>query len=200
MTSKKRHRERVYQVTANRDNASHRVGYVEASAPTSGDCKLCVGSLHQTASYPVDVLIAPASADDIPRVALLEKQLYGAQGYPLLFFYQALAQWPSTFVTLKQNQRVKGYCLMVPVARDTVSFMSVLIGKSAQGNGFGKALMADSMSRVKHLGYRVAELTVSPDNTAAVKLYQRFGFEVERRIPDYLGPGEDRLLMRSQLS
>lgn len=200
MTSKKHNRERVYQVTANRDNASHRVGYVEASAPIGGDCKLCVGSLHQAPSHPVNCVITPASADDIPRVALLEKQLYGTQGYPLLFFYQALAQWPSTFVILKQNQRVKGYCLMVPVAHDTVSFMSVLIGKSAQGKGFGKALMSDSMNRVKRIGYRVAELTVAPENQAAIKLYQRFGFETERRISDYLGPGEDRLLMRCQLS
>jgi len=38
-------RNRVYQVSSNRSSASHKVRYVESSAPPEGDCRLCVGTL-----------------------------------------------------------------------------------------------------------------------------------------------------------
>ncbi len=38
-------RDRVYQVSSNRSSASHKVRYVESSAPAEGECRLCVGTL-----------------------------------------------------------------------------------------------------------------------------------------------------------
>lgn len=38
-------RDRVFQVSSNRGLGRHRVRYVEGSAPASGECRLCVGSL-----------------------------------------------------------------------------------------------------------------------------------------------------------
>ena len=38
-------RDRVFQVSTNRGKASHRVRYVESSAPAEGECRLCVGNL-----------------------------------------------------------------------------------------------------------------------------------------------------------
>lgn len=40
-----RKRDAIYQVSTNRNSASHRVRYVESSAPTDGECRLCVGNL-----------------------------------------------------------------------------------------------------------------------------------------------------------
>ncbi|KXS36275.1 MAG: acetyltransferase [Idiomarina sp. T82-3] len=34
-------RDRVYQVSANRESASHKLRYIERSAPEQGDCRLC---------------------------------------------------------------------------------------------------------------------------------------------------------------
>ena len=38
-------RERIYQVSTNRGRASHKLRYVEASAPAEGDCRMCIGSI-----------------------------------------------------------------------------------------------------------------------------------------------------------
>ena len=38
-------RERVFQISSNRGRASHKLRYVEASAPVAGECRLCVGSI-----------------------------------------------------------------------------------------------------------------------------------------------------------
>ncbi|MDX1804198.1 MAG: hypothetical protein R3292_08955 [Alcanivorax sp.] len=39
---------RRLQFSSNRGAARHRVRYVESSAPASGECRLCVGSLADT--------------------------------------------------------------------------------------------------------------------------------------------------------
>jgi len=43
MSSETPSRDRVYQVSSNRESASHKLRYVEGSAPASGECRLCVG-------------------------------------------------------------------------------------------------------------------------------------------------------------
>lgn len=38
-------RDRAYQVSSNRGRSSHKLRYVEATAPSTDDCRLCVGSI-----------------------------------------------------------------------------------------------------------------------------------------------------------
>ena len=39
-------RQQVYQISANRGRARHKMRYVERSVDESGDCRLCVGTLN----------------------------------------------------------------------------------------------------------------------------------------------------------
>lgn len=38
-------RDRVYQMSSNRGRSSHKLRYIEASAPAADACRLCVGSI-----------------------------------------------------------------------------------------------------------------------------------------------------------
>jgi ribosomal protein S18 acetylase RimI-like enzyme len=141
-----------------------------------------------------------ASYQDIARLAFLEKQIYADDAYPMLFFYQALRQWPETFLTVKNADSAEGYSLLVPVTPSRLSLMSVLISKSAQGKGLGKMLLKESITLARTLGYQEMELSVSPTNTTAIALYQSAGFKESGLLPDYLGPGEDRVTMNLVLT
>lgn len=137
--------------------------------------------------------------DDIPEIAGLEKQFYSKEAYPALFFYQALRQWPRTFLTVKVDGKAAGYSLMVPVSDCCLSLMSLLVGKMFQGRGLGKQLLSESVALARNLDYKQIELSVSPENRLAVALYQSFGFTSTETVNNYLGPGEDRLLMNLSL-
>ncbi|MFD1051746.1 GNAT family N-acetyltransferase, partial [Kibdelosporangium lantanae] len=65
--------------------------------------------------------------------------------------------------------------------------------------GYGKSLTRASMRRLAGVGVPELYLTVAPDNRSALGLYRGLGFEVEGMGKDYLGPGEDRLIMVADL-
>ena len=55
-----------------------------------------------------------------------------------------------------------------------------------QGQGIGSALVASALDLGDNwLGIRRLELQVFVDNTAAVQLYQKFGFEIEGTLRDF---------------
>mgnify|MGYP001234529772 FL=1 len=199
MSSDTSSRDRVYQVSSNRESASHKLRYVEGSAPASGECRLCVGSLAQAGKNDVPVTVQSAASDDIARLAFFEKQLYDNDAYSSLFFYQALRQWPRGFLTIKSDEKVAGYSLIVPLDGSRATLMSLLIGKSFQGQGLGRILLEQAIKSAAESSWKTLELSVAPDNAAAIKLYKQAGFSVIETIQDYLGPGEDRLIMSRAL-
>lgn len=200
MSSKKPSRNTIYQVSSNRESASHKLRYVEGSAPASDDCRLCVGSLAQPNESEPHVAVQTATEHDIAKLAFFEKQLYNTDAYSSLFFYQALRQWPSGFLTITSNKKVAGYSLVVPLDSQRATLMSLLIGKSFQGQGLGRILLESAISTAKVDGWQALELSVAPDNSPAIKLYERAGFNLVKTIQGYLGPGEDRLIMSCNLS
>ncbi|RUO70351.1 GNAT family N-acetyltransferase [Pseudidiomarina salinarum] len=139
--------------------------------------------------------VAPARYENIADITVLEKLVYPKDAYPALFFYQALRQWPETFLIVKSKELVAGYSLLVPVSDSALSLMSVLVGKQYQGKGLGAKLLRESLVLARSLNYQRIELSVSPDNESAIALYNRLGFKEAESVRDYLGPGQDRLVM-----
>lgn len=70
--------------------------------------------------------------------------------------------------------------------RRHVMFLGISVAPQAQGRGVGRALMAAMCDYADHwAGVLRLELTVFVDNTRAIALYQRFGFETEGRLRAY---------------
>jgi [ribosomal protein S18]-alanine N-acetyltransferase len=65
-----------------------------------------------------------------------------------------------------------------------------------QRRGLGRALLTRVIDEMGTAGAASLLLTVEPDNQGALKLYRGFGFRRLDFIPDFYGPGEDRLLLR----
>ncbi len=53
---------------------------------------------------------------------------------------------------------------------------SVYVRQDVLGCGIGKALLADSIDRAKSIGHRTIIALISADQTASVKLHEKFGF------------------------
>jgi N-alpha-acetyltransferase 50 len=62
--------------------------------------------------------------------------------------------------------------------------------------GVGKAFLEAVAGEARKLGAEGLILAVSPQNTAALSLYESAGFANERFVPHFYGEGEDRYILR----
>jgi mycothiol synthase len=66
----------------------------------------------------------------------------------------------------------------------------VAVSPLHQGRGIGKAMVSEALKRLQARGVREAMLYVDSENERAVRLYRRFGFEVDHIDKAYVGDVE----------
>jgi RimJ/RimL family protein N-acetyltransferase len=96
-----------------------------------------------------------------------------AQGYP---------QW----VVLSGGE-VVGWCDIVPRSRPVHAHVGVLgaaLLPEFRGQGLGGRLIRQTLDAARAFGLHRVELTVREDNTSAIALYRKIGFETEGRMRD----------------
>jgi RimJ/RimL family protein N-acetyltransferase len=85
--------------------------------------------------------------------------------------------------------RVVGWCDINPKTHELLRHSGVLgmgVARSHRGRGVGSALLRATLAAATAKGLRRIELVVRADNAVAIALYERFGFELEGRLRDYL--------------
>lgn len=153
---------------------------------------------------PSQLSLGAATSNDVAALCALEASFYPHDGYPAPLFYQALHQWPDLLqvikITTATSDVVVGYCLGAPGQNQReLWLMSLLIDQSQRGMGYGERLLQHWLNHVDELGYQKLWLSVSPANSAAIKLYEKRNFVIVSTEKDYLGVGEDRHIMLRDL-
>ena len=104
------------------------------------------------------------------------------------------------FVALSAGE-VVGWCDITPKDRPTYAHGGVLgmgLLPPFRGQGIGADLIRRSFDAARAFGLHRVELTVRENNTSAVKLYRKVGFEVEGLLRDAVqvdGAYENVILM-----
>jgi ribosomal-protein-alanine N-acetyltransferase len=144
--------------------------------------------------------IKPARVEEMAILAKLEQQIFQTVVYPEFFFRQAHDLWPDFLLLAWFNGELAGYLLAAPSQHgvESIGILSLGVASEYRGYGIGKALMQHFLQHCP-VQTRRLWLTVSPDNAAALQLYQQLGFNNEQYCPDYYGVGEHRLLLAKQL-
>jgi RimJ/RimL family protein N-acetyltransferase len=68
------------------------------------------------------------------------------------------------------------------LARYGVADLGMLVAAGWRGRGVGTALLAEAIDRARAAGAHKIALQVWPHNTAAIALYERFGFQREGHL------------------
>jgi [ribosomal protein S18]-alanine N-acetyltransferase len=90
-----------------------------------------------------------------------------------------------------ETHEIAGALVMFPSQSGELFLHKIMVHPVCRSKGVGTSLMNTALS-----GTRVPVLlTVDPENSAAVALYERFGFRTRERIDGYYRPHEDRLIM-----
>ncbi len=97
-------------------------------------------------------------------------------------------------------QQILGY-LCLWIVFDELHLMTLAIHVDYRRRGIGEELVRGALARGRERGTRLATLEVRAGNAAARELYQKLGFSVTARRPDYYRePREDALIMTLEMT
>ena len=147
------------------------------------------------------ITVSPDQKEIIGQIVKLETEAFGDGG---------LNEW--NLVPLIRHGRV--FCLIEDgLVLGCIQYMmdwndhtkayavGISIAGLKRGKGYGTLLFDESMDMLVNEGIRTVELTVDPQNTAAVAVYGRkLGFETIGLRSDEYGKGIDRITMEKKLT
>jgi ribosomal protein S18 acetylase RimI-like enzyme len=113
---------------------------------------------------------------------------------------QAAALWPATFLVADEDDVAVGFTIGAPSSDpETGWILRLKVREERRRRGCATSLLRAVLARLRDAGVRTVRLTVAPENRPARGLYARLGFLEEGLLPEYFGPGEDRLVLALEL-
>lgn len=118
---------------------------------------------------------------------------------PKLFFIHFEG---TSFVAEGEDGDLLGFvCGFLSQTEDDEAYIHFVgVDPEQRGEGMGRALYERFFEEVRTSGRTLVRCVTSPVNQRSVAFHESLGFEVERVVPDYDGPGEDRVLLVKRLS
>jgi len=137
---------------------------------------------------------------DIEQVVALERELFVDDPWTSEQFWGELAHAPETrwYAVHEDDIGIDGYVglFAVPPEGDV---QTIAVAPRSQGSGLGRVLLDELVGEASRRGCTQLFLEVREDNTSALALYARAGFERQGHRRNYYGPGLDALVLRRRL-
>jgi ribosomal-protein-alanine acetyltransferase len=144
--------------------------------------------------------LRPADIADAPRMAQVHAQAFDRPWDTAAF--EDLLGGVGVFAVMAEDGDPAGLVLCRALAGEA-EILTIGVAPWARRRGLGRALMAAALDAARASGAETAFLEVDVDNTPAVALYERLGFEragLRRGYYDRGGAGRaDALVMRLDL-
>ena len=153
----------------------------------------------------VDVELRPLSADDLPVLVTLERELFGPAAWSEAMLAEELAG-PDRWYVAAVRRAPQGTTTLVGYAGlwfdgHDAQVMTIGVATAHQGRRVGGLLLGSLVDRARELGAGSVLLEVRVDNEPALALYRRFGFVTLGRRRGYYQPeNADAWTMRLDLT
>ena len=135
--------------------------------------------------------MVPADADAVEEI---EKASFSVP-WSRKSFWEEAANERTYYLLALDDGKVIGYA-GTWILDDEAQITNVAVAPERREQGVGAALMAELIKKAKERGATRMTLEVRPSNTAALALYEKFGFaDYGRRPHYYLDNGEDAVIM-----
>lgn len=146
--------------------------------------------------------IRKVEKDDLRRIFQLEEEAFGPNNYPMFVlrqFYDILADL--FFVAVDELNQIKGYCFGgINHDGKTGWVFALAVINSEQKKKIGQRLTIELLTAFKNRNINNILLTTTPDNTAAINLYEKLGFKKVTEVLNYYFDNSPRVIMKLETS
>lgn len=108
------------------------------------------------------------------------------------------------FVLAELPDELVGYTCFGPIACTVASFdlYWIVVARPWQGRGLGRYLLHCTKTRIEEMGgHRIyVETSGTTHYEPTRRFYERCGYVLQARIPDFYAPGDDKLIYCTNLS
>lgn len=140
------------------------------------------------------VNILPLTKEHVSELYILEKASF-SEPWSEMTFIKELENPQSHYFIAVKDEKIVGYAGISTVL-DEGHVMNIAVAKDQRGTGIGKKLVKTLIDKGHALGLIGLTLEVRASNTAAINLYESFGFvSVGERKNYYHYPSEDAIIM-----
>jgi ribosomal-protein-alanine N-acetyltransferase len=131
---------------------------------------------------------------DLPRILEIERASFGEDAYDRNLFADFYRKCGDLFLVAVRGARVCGYmvtCSGGRTASGRAELVSVAVDPRHREHGVASALMASTLRRLRRRGVVRFSLMVKVTNRAAIRFYERYGFNRSRIVRGYYEDGAD---------
>lgn len=140
-----------------------------------------------------NVVLRKAGPADLEPLYKVEESAFPGAAWPKDMFTAALHDAGNEVTMAELNGRAVGYILLDKRTKgpEATRVNSLGVDPGCRGQKVGEQLFLWALERSQDLGANRVELEVEVGNTAAERLYEKYGFEPTGIKPSYYGPGKD---------
>ena len=141
-----------------------------------------------------DVKILKMREEHIEDLLEIEKRCF-TDPWTKKMFEDELLNPLAYYIVLVKDEKIVGYAGFWDII-DDAQIMNVAVDIEYRGKGYGNLIIEDFIKEAKDRNLDTMSLEVRVSNDPAIKLYEKYGFEVQgRRKKYYQDNGEDAYIM-----
>ena len=138
--------------------------------------------------------IRPATQADLEQILKIEREAYSTEAYNYVVLRQFLDT--SIFLVAEEYSEVRGFVIgSQKYASRTGWLLSLVVAPRYQQKNIGSLMLEAILEQMHQAGLEEVLLTVSPENEAALRLYNKWKFTDKGYGRDYFGKNKDRIVL-----
>ena len=144
------------------------------------------------------MLIRYFSPSDVWSVYELASNNLKEQYNPTVFT-ELSGYWPNGFLVIEEMGRIVGFVFGVMSSEVECRVLMLAVKKEYRNHGIGTMLLNRFLMEGANRGVGMISLEVLASNLSGIRFYQRLGFMMTGRIPNYYSNGDDGYTLRLHL-
>lgn len=133
-------------------------------------------------------MVRRATAEDIPRVVEIEALSFPHPWGPH-YFENALEDF---FIVYEENREIAGYLAATySESMGKATILKIAVDPAYRKRGIATQLIEEALVQLSQKNVKLVELDVKILRTGAIKLYERFGFQIRRTVTVDLEDDDD---------
>ena len=146
------------------------------------------------------MLIRQATRADLKAILTIENSSFEAERFTRSQLLYLMTKARGLFLVLELEGEIAGYLsVLTHKKHHSLRIYSIAVDPARRGMKLGQALIEKAIAYALELGLPALSLEVNTENSPAISLYARNGFEAVEILEDYYGKGENALKMIKKL-